>query len=599
MSNNKDYTSLLIPTHLIPPRSSLTPRRLFLPASLISLLLLAIASFHFSSVSPHVRSYIGRTASAAYGFGRGRGEAWRSQAAAAAEEVDWDILTKPLHVDASVEERLRAWDEAPLVEPADWVRQSMKTCPSYRIQPNQNKQQLEQSHLLWSSMNSTMIGGLRASMISHLHRANKEGRMSKKAWGTGRGLVFTAGNVDTFSRVLLTLKLLHKHLNSPLPSEIFSFPGEAPTEEVRKELEGFGATLRVVNDAVRDGHRTKNYHIKSTAIIKSRFREVLYLDSDNMPTAGLGPWKEKPFNSSEPERWTDSAGLWESKAYKRLGVMFWPDYWRTSADNPIWALIGVPCRDEWEQEAGQILIDKSRHLDALILSEWMMDSSRFKFNFSDGDKDMFRYSFLALRKRWGVPGKYVTAAALPSNSMTGFCSHTMLQSDHRGRPMFVHANLLKQISSGVGKGYAWGKSRSMRNFKSSFPHQGEEPDDEDLEDHDVDCDHLANAQNDGRALSPAGPAVRKRAALEKGIRPFFHGGQVSALCIDMGWNDPRSDHDQAIARMAAGATGDPEKDKNIDISFTSADDGLEILWRDPLQILEWKDDVRLRDFEET
>lgn len=62
---------------------------------------------------------------------------------------------------------------------------------------------------------------------------------------------------DTFSRVLLTLKLLHNHLNSPLPSEIFSFPGEIPDPEVKKELESLGAKLRVVEDAVRDGKRTK------------------------------------------------------------------------------------------------------------------------------------------------------------------------------------------------------------------------------------------------------------------------------------------------------------------------------------------------------
>jgi hypothetical protein len=28
----------------------------------------------------------------------------------------------------------------------------------------------------------------------------------------------------------------------------------------------------------------------------------------------------------------------------------------------------------------------------------------------------------------------------------------MLQNDHLGKPMFVHANLLKQIPSGVGPG---------------------------------------------------------------------------------------------------------------------------------------------------
>jgi len=185
------------------------------------------------------------------------------------------------------------------------------------------------------------------------------------------------------------------------------------------------------------------------------------VDSDNIPTASLMPKDQVDPNANLTE-WEQPAGLWESKAYQRLGVMFWPDYWRTSADNPIWAVTGVPCRDEWEQEAGQILIDKSKHLDALLLSEWMMDSSRFKFwfNFSDGDKDMFRYSFLALRKRWGLPGRYVAAGALPRNTMSGFCGHTMLQHDHRGLPAFVHANLLKQISSGVNKGFAWGRSRS-------------------------------------------------------------------------------------------------------------------------------------------
>ena len=93
-------------------------------------------------------------------------------------------------------------------------------------------------------MNSTDIEDLRRSMIRFLRRANREGRMSESKWGTGRGLVFTAGNAvsfvgsyaqpfhaecagqkDTFSRVLLSLKLLNKHLDSPLPSEIFSFPG--------------------------------------------------------------------------------------------------------------------------------------------------------------------------------------------------------------------------------------------------------------------------------------------------------------------------------------------------------------------------------------
>lgn len=69
--------------------------------------------------------------------------------------------------------------------------------------------------------------------------------------------------------------MLRDHLGTSLPSEIFSFPGEEPDEEVRAQLVELGATLRVVETAVRDPHRTKNYHIKATSIIQSSFREVL------------------------------------------------------------------------------------------------------------------------------------------------------------------------------------------------------------------------------------------------------------------------------------------------------------------------------------
>ena len=134
--------------------------------------------------------------------------------------------------------------------------------------------------------------------------------------------------------------MLHNQLSSPLPSEIFSFPSEIPPASLRLELESYNATLRNVN-ATRDSTRTKNYHLKATAIIQSRFREVLYLDSDNIPVGSLAPLEdskvpEKVFdlmrteNRTDPwigidgeEVWGKPSGIWESKGYKRLGVMFW------------------------------------------------------------------------------------------------------------------------------------------------------------------------------------------------------------------------------------------------------------------------------------
>jgi len=55
--------------------------------------------------------------------------------------------------------------------------------------------------------------------------------------------------------------MLRNHLGTSLPSEIFSFPGEEPDDDVRKELVELGATFRTVATAVRDPSRVKNYHV--------------------------------------------------------------------------------------------------------------------------------------------------------------------------------------------------------------------------------------------------------------------------------------------------------------------------------------------------
>lgn len=70
-------------------------------------------------------------------------------------------------------------------------------------------------------------------------------------------LVFTAGNADTFSRVLLTLKMLRNHYNTSLPAEIFSFPGEMPPPDLLDEFGKYNATLRVVRPGLDDATYNK------------------------------------------------------------------------------------------------------------------------------------------------------------------------------------------------------------------------------------------------------------------------------------------------------------------------------------------------------
>lgn len=114
----------------------------------------------------------------------------------------------------------------------------------------------------------------------------------------------------------------------------------------------------------------------------------------------------------------------------------------------------------------------------------------------------------------------------------------MLQHDSYGDPLFVHYNLLKQIPSGVGRGYSWGKTKQLPLFnlwpaEPSTARLGE-PVDRPVDDGrrglgDIDCDMLADADEFGRARAEAKEMIMRRAARERGVKVRYHGGWISAL----------------------------------------------------------------------
>ncbi|OWZ63999.1 hypothetical protein AYX14_06586 [Cryptococcus neoformans] len=343
--------------------------------------------------------------------------------------------------------------------------------------------------------------------------------------------------------------------------------------------------------------------------------------------------------------------MFDAPNYKRLGIWATPDYWKTSANNPIWAIMGVKCRNEWEMETGQVFIDKKRHLDVFLLVQYMLENHHFVsifpffffvclmiyedraelikndekwFAFSDGDKDTFRWALLALRKRWAVPGRWVGAAALPSGTASGdFCAHTMLQHDSWGEPLFVHYNLLKQIPSGVGRGYSWGRTKQLPLFNTwpatpSTARLGEperRPDDGDKRGlGDVDCDMLADAGEDGRARGEAKEMVMRRAARERGVKVKYHGGVVSALCIDLEYIDPRpKERQEEDAARRAALSASASFSESLPESTSADGDGtddtsapkewvgvVEPDWsQSPIEIVHWRDDEHLKSFEKT
>ena len=109
--NLMDYNPLssnLLPSRILP--ASVTPRRA-IPVVLALVVLFTLSSFRHtgSDVTTYAK------------LGRGT-----NRIAVRPAVDDWAKASEPLQLNADVEERIRAWELAPLGEPADWVKESVK-----------------------------------------------------------------------------------------------------------------------------------------------------------------------------------------------------------------------------------------------------------------------------------------------------------------------------------------------------------------------------------------------------------------------------------------------------------------------------------------
>ncbi|GAA5975820.1 hypothetical protein JCM11641_005883 [Rhodosporidiobolus odoratus] len=287
-----------------------------------------------------------------------------------------------------------------------------------------------------------------------------------------RGLVFTAGNKDTMSRLLTSLRILRKRHGCKLPVEIFGFPSELGNlGDTKSRIDELGGIeWREIEGKKVDG-AWKQFHIKGEAIARSSFSEILYLDSDNVALR-------------------DPTFLFSSPVYKQYGVVLWPDFNRDSAANPFWRLLSVPCDPiHWQAETGQLLVNKrargGMNLVALEVARAMQDDSAFWFHLSGGDKDTFRYAFYFLSLPFSLAPHYPSAlggSISPPYKGHTFCGHSMLQHGlspeewnalgsegkldegyepdrERAPPLFVHANVLKH------SGYTNHRGNTFRSLK--------------------------------------------------------------------------------------------------------------------------------------
>lgn len=272
---------------------------------------------------------------------------------------------------------------------------------------------------------------------------------------SGRGIIVVAGG-KYLESALVMIKMLRES-GCELKIQVWHL-GEAEMQNShRMLLEPYGVETRNFEDYVSSEALApiqanvglRLFQLKPLAILHSDLEEVLLLDSDNCPIR-------------------DPSYLFDDPNYAKVGTVFWPDFWKTSQENPIWKIIGQEPSHSWEQESGQILIRKSDAWKAINLCVHF--NTEFYMRLLNGDKDTFRFSWLAsgvdflMIDSWPTP---VGTLKQLSSESSGFCGHTMLQHDFDGQPLFVHHNQLKEAALAVGENFKYQKfAPSTGSFKA-------------------------------------------------------------------------------------------------------------------------------------
>ena len=274
-----------------------------------------------------------------------------------------------------------------------------------------------------------------------------------------RGIVIVAGNQQSMLRVRVIIGQL-KRLKSKLPIEIHYW-GDELSDKDKKEIDAMWPLLyfndlsaKSWQNIVQTNHDRFyiNYQLKPAAVLNSRFAEPLLLDSDNIPII-------------DPEE------LYKSRLYKEYGTIFWPDIAHTRQNNPIWAITNTQCRtDEYEQESGQMIVDKRRYFYHLQLAAWFNNKVGDYYNeFLLGDKDTFRFAWHALKTPYGKPIKWLTSVGTLSPDGY-YCGHSFAQhhpDPDDGRIAFLHGGLIKTLPAEVIRWHREDRGGIFQAYKRS------------------------------------------------------------------------------------------------------------------------------------
>jgi len=233
----------------------------------------------------------------------------------------------------------------------------------------------------------------------------------------GRGIVMCAGGQSYFTCAWVCINVLRR-LGCTLPIEMWHLGPTEMDEKMKSLVEPMG--VKVVDafkvaekypykhDTRGGGWQTNVYSIR-----RSGFKEVLFLDADNVPVV------DPTFLFDEPE-------------YLRTSAVFWPDYGRLQPSRDIWEICQIPHRDECEFESGQIVIDTEKCWRELHLTAHLNEHANFYYEHVWGDKETYHMAWNMCGTEYSMPAKGIHRL-----------NAVMCQHDFKGNRIFQHRNMDK------------------------------------------------------------------------------------------------------------------------------------------------------------
>jgi hypothetical protein len=276
-------------------------------------------------------------------------------------------------------------------------------------------------------------------MYSEYHRLQDEAIQSAEPYPSqrvrGRGIVICAGGPRLFTCAWVLVRVLREVLHTTLPIQVWHRGASEMDPPMRALLERHGVEVVDACGIASHSPPMPGWALKPFAILHSPFREVLFIDADNVPAV-------------------DPAQLFETAPYRETGAIFWPDLEPIAADSPIWQICRVPYRNEPSFESGQIVLDKARCWKALLLTMHLNEHADFYYRHLYGDKDTFHMAWRFLGLPYSMaPYPPRLMLSEPSDPLFVYISWVLGQRDFEGRIVFQHRNTPKFILFGRNPHY--------------------------------------------------------------------------------------------------------------------------------------------------